>query len=160
MQLYYGEMQDIQAEIEAGDDVRQIVQARRGRQHPAADQTAVHELAGLRSMVMQRLAQIADEHEPWPGPLLLPCEVDFGQVDMLLYIWTGILYGVTLAQNTVDGDPATAGRPIPAPFSLWDAQLPQFWHGDPSDAQDPPDPIGNWPAVLSAAPGWLAAGAA
>ena len=67
---------------------------------------------------MARLDRFADGSGPWPGPLLLPYGVDFGQVDLLLYIWAGILLGVTLAQNAVDGNPgAPAGRSPPSSAS-------------------------------------------
>ena len=107
---------------------------------------------------MERLALFAAGLEPWPGPLRTPYEVDLGQVDLWLYIWAGILYGVVLAQNAIDGSPAATGREIPSQFSLWDAQLPEFWHGD--DGQATPETAGGWPLSISFSHVCTGAGAA
>jgi hypothetical protein len=161
VKLHIGEMEDIKAEIEAGADVREIVRTWRDRQHPAAaDRPAVGELEALRGMVLERLARVVGGEEPWPGPLLMPRGVDFGQVDMYLYIWAAILLGITLAQNAVDGSPAAAGRPIPDQFAFWDAAFPAFWDGDADDDRNAPAPVGDWPAVVTASQASLRADAA
>ena len=146
-QLHYAEVAEIMAAIEAGGDVSEIIRA---RQDAAADQAAVGALAGLRAMVTARLGTFTAEHGPWPGPLLTPLGVDLGEVDMWLYLWAGILYGVVLSQNAVDGQARAAGREIPRQFSLWDAQLPGFWTGDTGDGQPAPAPIGSWPPITTA----------
>jgi hypothetical protein len=150
-QLYYDEVMAIKAAIEAGGDARQIVRelrAARARQLPAPDRAAVDKLARLRGMVMERLARTEEGHEG-PGPQVMPYDVDLGRVNMPRYIWTAALLGVVLAQNAVDGNPDAAGRPIPENLTFWDTRLPEFWHGDTDDDQDPPKPVGDWPPVVT-----------
>ena len=155
VQLYHAEVAEIMAAIEAGGDVSEIV---RTRQAAAADQAAVGALAGLRAMVTARLGTFTAEHGQWPGPLLTPLGVDLGEVDMWLYLWAAILYGVVLSQNAVDGQARAAGREIPRPFSLWDAQLPEFWTGDTGEPAAAP--IGGWPQITTATPARGRTGAA
>jgi hypothetical protein len=145
-ELHSAELLEITARIEAGEDAGEIVRAmRQSRRHPAA---AAHELARLRAMVEERLARLAAGHDPWSGPLRMPREVDFGEVDMWLYVWAAILFGVVLSQNAVDGSTAAAGRAIPGRFSFADAADPEFWHGGGDDGS-PLGSTGGWPWVIS-----------
>jgi len=148
--LHEDEVADIAAELEAGGDADAIVADRRTARAPAGGTAGV--LAGLRRMVDDRLTSIAAGHdEPWTGPVVMPCGVDFGEVDMALYAWMGVVLGVALAQNAVDSDPDAAGRAIPARFMFWDAQFPGFWDGGDIAGQ-PSGPPAGWPLVTTTPP--------
>jgi hypothetical protein len=159
--LHSAEVHDIEKMIEAGGDVREIVQARRqgNLQAGGADQAAVDRLARLRAMAMERINREGGG-EPWSGPLLIPRGVDFDTENITLHYWAAVLLGIVLAQNAIDGDSAALGRPIPVRFSLWEAEWNDFWHGDPDDDGNEPDPIGDWPAVFTDGEATPRAGAA
>ena len=143
-QLHYEELLSVKAEIEAGGDAREIVRTRReNRRYPDTGRPAGLGLAALRYLVEDRLAVLAAETGPFTGPLLTPREVDLGTVDLWLHFWAAILLGVTLAQNTLDGQAGTAARAIPDPYALSDAQAPEFW-----GTEDDPAAAG-WPPFLS-----------